>query len=187
MKKKGQIAMKMTKILAIIGIVVLLGITAIEAFAADNAKNDISKGCPLMTEEQKAEMQSKMEERLAQALADGKITQEQYDSILDGSCEGRMMHRFGSFCGGMMHKFGGRGFKSEKPDLTDEQKAEMQSKMEERLAQALADGKITQEQYDSILDGTCEGKMCKFGDFCGGMMHKFGGRGFKGEKPDLNN
>lgn len=110
--------MKMTKILAIIGIVVLLGITAIEAFAADNAKNDISKGCPLMTEEQKAEMQSKMEERLAQALADGKITQEQYDSILDGTCEGKMC-KFGDFCGGMMHKFGGRGFKGEKPDLNN--------------------------------------------------------------------
>lgn len=169
--------MKMTKILAIIGIVVLLGITAIEAFAADNTKNDISKGCPLMTDEQKAEMQLKMEERLAQALADGKITQEQYDSMLDGSFEGRMMH-----------KFGGRGFKGGKPDLTDEQKAEMQSKMEERLAQALADGKITQEQYDSMLDGSCEGRMMhKFGGFCGGMMHKFGGRGFKGGKPDLDN
>lgn len=50
--------------------------------------------------------------------------------------------------------------------------------MKERLAQALADGKITQEQYEAMLSGSLKDKMCKFGSFFEGKMHKFGGKGF---------
>jgi hypothetical protein len=80
--------------------------------------------------------------------------------------------RFGGFKNGERPDFGGRGIKGERPEMTDEQKAEMQAKMQEKLAQALAEGKITQEQYDAMINGDMTG---------------FGGRGhgFKGEKPEI--
>jgi len=51
----------------------------------EKPKHDRAKGeRPELTDEQKAEMKAKMEERLAKALADGKITQEQYDAMING-------------------------------------------------------------------------------------------------------
>ena len=63
------------------------------------------------------------------------------------------------------------GFFKERPELTDEQKVEMQSKMKDRLAQDLADGKITQEQYDAIINGEIPPM---------GNGHGRGGKGFPG-------
>ena len=50
-------------------------------------------------------------------------------------------------------------FDGKKVELTDEQKAEMTAKMQEKLAQKLADGEITQEQYDEIIAAIQDGKM----------------------------
>ena len=102
-----------------------------------------------LTEQQKTDMQAKMNERLEQALADGTITQEQYDAMIDALQNGEWPNR---------------------AELTEQQKADMQAKMNERLAQALEDGTITQEQYDEILTAFENGER---------PTHKGGfGRGF---------
>ncbi len=109
------------------------------------------KDRPELTEEQKAEMQTKMKERFAQLLSDGQITQEQYDQAMSDITQGKMPEMFDR----------GRGEFGEKDgtELTEEQKAEMQTKMKERFAQLLSDGKITQEQYDQAISDLAEGKM----------------------------
>jgi uncharacterized membrane protein len=103
-----------------------------------------------LTEEQKAEMQSKMKERFAQLLADGKITQEQYDQAMSDIAEGKTPE--------MPGRDRDESGEKNRPEMTEEQKAEMQSKMKEKLAQLLADGNITQEQYDQALNDIAEGK-----------------------------
>jgi hypothetical protein len=77
--------------------------------------------------------------------------------------------------GGRGHGFvdRGKGFNCERPEMTDEQKAEMKAKMQEQLAQDLADSKITQEQYDAMINGDMSG----FGSR---------GHGFKGKKPGMS-
>jgi len=150
-------------------------------FNSDDKSSRFEKGTePELTDEQKAEMEAKRAEmleeikaRLAQELADGKITQEQYDEKIAAIENGKMHGMRGSK----------PGFKGEKPELTDEQKAEMEAKRAEmleeikaHLAQELADGKITQEQYDEKLAAIENGEMH-------GMR---GSRpGCKGEKPEL--
>jgi len=47
----------------------------------------------------------------------------------------------------------------ERPELTDEQKAEMADNLKVRLVEQLDDGKITQEQYDQVIAAIAEGKM----------------------------
>ena len=59
-------------------------------------------------------------------------------------------------------------FVKARPFITNEQKAEMQSRME----QALSGGRITREQYDS---------------FAGGERPKLGKRGSKTDKPERSN
>jgi uncharacterized membrane protein len=72
-------------------------------------------------------------------LAEGKITQEQYDEKLAAIESGEWRGGFGKFPEG------------ERPELTEEQKAEAKAKEQERLDKMLAEGKITQEQYDEKL------------------------------------
>ena len=83
---------------------------------------------PELTDEQKAEMEAKRAEmqtelkaRLAQELADGKITLEQYDERISAIEKGDI---------GCMRGVK-PGFKGEMPELTDEQKAEMEAKRAE--------------------------------------------------------
>ena len=46
----------------------------------------------------------------------------------------------------------------ERPELTDDQKAEMAENMKERLAEQLKDGNISQEEYDQAISDIEEGK-----------------------------
>ena len=190
--------MKFKKIILVLCAIALIGSVSVTVYAATadggiNNRDNPSK--PVMgfksirinkdaesglTDEQKSEMDAKrtemqedMKARLTQDLADGKITQEQYDERM-AAVENGEMH-------GMR---GGRsGFCGEMPELTDEQKAEMEAKkaemqeeMKARLAHDLADGKITQEQYDERIAAVENGKMH-------GMR---GGKpGFNGEMPEL--
>ena len=86
---------------------------------------------PEFTDEQKAELYELMKAKLAQALADRKITQEQYDQMKDAFENGEMhmfrgieVKKFDSEC----PKFEGECLKFDwkKPEFTDEQKAEKQ-------------------------------------------------------------
>lgn len=59
----------------------------------------------------------------------------------------------------------------ERPELTEDQKAEMEENMKERLAEQLEDGNITQEEYDQAISDIAEGKRPMFsgrgrGGFC---------------------
>ncbi len=44
-----------------------------------------------------------------------------------------------------------RSIKGNKPELTEEEKAARAEKMKAKLAEKLAEGKITQEEYDAVL------------------------------------
>lgn len=113
------------------------------------------------TEEQKAEMQTKMKERFEQLLADGKITQDQYDQAMSDIAEGKAPEMPGRDESGEKNR----------PEMTEEQKSEMLSKMKEKIAQLLADGKITQEQYDQALNDITEGKIPEISGMGRGGFH----------------
>ncbi len=116
---------------------------------------------PELTEEQKASMLAEMLEKLTvkldEMLANGEITEEQYNERLEKLEAGEIP--FGHTVG----KGFGRGIKGEKPEmpkdfekpekpeLTEEQKAEMLEKLTEKLDEMLANGEITEEQYNEYL------------------------------------
>ena len=96
-----------------------------------------------LTEEQVAERIEHMRERLAQRLADGRITQEEYDERIAAIESGEFP------VSGRRSRGSGEGrVRGERTELTEEQKAERIAQMREKLDQRLADGSITQEQYD---------------------------------------
>ena len=94
-----------------------------------------------LTEEQIAERAEHMRERLTQRLEDGRITQEQYDERIAAIESGEFP------MSGKRSRGGGR----ERVELTEEQIAERVAQIRERLDQRLADGSITQEQYDEKI------------------------------------
>jgi|GEM_PF-4335494 len=49
--------------------------------------------------------------------------------------------------------------------LTDDQKTQLANEAEEKLGQGLADGTITQEQYDKVLEAIDKGEMSFLGKF----------------------
>jgi len=68
---------------------------------------------------------------------------------------------------------------AEKPELTEEQIAERIANMKEKLEQRLADGKITQEEYDEKIAALDSGEYpIRDRSKRGG-----GNKGFKGETP----
>lgn len=160
--------MKIKKTLAVLAVITLFGVTSATAYAAEDTTSNLDKNRQRISSEQRIEMKSRMNEYLDQALAKGKITQEQYDVKINDSRNDKMPG------------FGGQGFKEKMDNLTDEQKAEIQSKMEEHLTQALAEGKITQEQYDTRINDFKNGQMPGRGGFgFMGKMSGFSDRGFK--------
>ena len=96
-----------------------------------------------LTEEQIAERVENMRERLAQRLADGRITQEEYDERIAAIESGDFQ------MSGRRSRDRGEGrVRGERAELTEEQKAERIAQMREKLEQRLADGSITQEEFD---------------------------------------
>jgi len=148
------------KILIIVSIAVIIltiGTTTALAVSA-NAGNGFSSIWNILTDDQKEQLANEAEEKLSKDLADGKISQEQYDKITDAMNNGEMPS-FG--------KFG----KDSIGEMTDEQKAELKDNM----AKKLADGKISQDDYDKWIEAIDNGEMPfykKFGR---------GGRGFMSE------
>ena len=140
--------MKKRKALAgVVALTLLIG--GISVFA--NQPSEEKKASPRqrieLTEEQKAQMKAKMQEKakdsLAEQLEEGTITKEQYDEKLSQIESGEFEFA--------RHKKGrGKGFGHCK-ELTEEQKATMQEKAKEALAKQLEEGKITKEQYDEKL------------------------------------
>ena len=67
-----------------------------------------------------------------------------------------------------------RSIKGDKPELTEEEKAARAEKMKAKLAEKLADGKLTQEEYDAEL------ARIESGDF---KPDRKGGKGHSMHKP----
>lgn len=133
-----------------------------------------------LTEEELAEKLEEMKARLAEKLADGDITQEQYDAALAKIEAGEMPGRGLRGMFGMgMKAFSGEG---ERTALTEEELAERLDEMKARLAEKLADGDITQEQYDEILAKLEAGEMPGRGSR--GMFGMGGIGGMGGMDPD---
>ncbi len=124
------------RITAVISLAVVMGMTGALAYAADitwgagqNGKGSVWN---VLTDEQKAQMASDMKDRLEQCLTDGRITQENYDSMITAIENGEMPGRGG-----------GRRF------MTDEQKAAFDA--QKSKWDALTDSQ-KQEIYDLCND-----------------------------------
>jgi len=124
-----------------------------------------------LTEEQIAERAEQMRERLEQRLADGRITQEQYDERIAAIENGEFR--------GSGRRSRGSGEERERAELTEEQKAERLAQAREKLDQRLADGSITQEEYDEKITVLESGEY----PFSGRSKRGGGNKGDKGESP----
>ena len=161
-KYERSFLMKRKKLLVIISavIVVVLAIGTTTALAVSaSTGGGLSSIWNILTDDQKEQLANEAEEKLTQDLADGKISQDQYDKCIEAINNGEM-----PFFG----RFGRDGF----GEMTDEQKA----KLKDELAQKLSDGKITQEQYDKWIEAIDNGETPFFGKF------GRGGRGFMSEE-----
>ncbi len=130
---------------------------------------------PELTEEQKAEMVENAKAKLDEKLASGELTQEQYDEII-AKVESGDLRGFGGKRHGFMGELPEDAVKAErvqKPELTEEQKAEMVENAKAKLDEKLASGELTQEQYDEIIAKIESGDLRGFG----GKRHGFGFKG----------
>lgn len=96
-----------------------------------------------VTDEQKAEALEQIKAKLDEQVASGIITQEQADQIYASMCDGE----FTVSCrpnGDVKRIFGDR------PELTDEMKADMLAKLKEKLDALVANGKLTQAEADDM-------------------------------------
>lgn len=119
-----------------------------------------------LTEEQKADMLAKYKERLDSQVSEGKLTQAEADERYAAAVSGDFGRMFGP---------GQKGDKGERPELTDEQKANMLAKYKERLATQVTEGTITQAQADEYYAAAEAGDFSKVR----------GLKGELGEKPEL--
>ena len=148
-----------------------------------------------MTEEEKAERAASMDEKLSEKLASGEITQEQYNAIMSGDFSlmfGKLFDRmknaedipfevpedFEWTGGGGFGRFGGS---SEMPELSEEDAEARRAQIEEVLSEKLANGEITQKQYDAIMSGDFS-SFTK--DGTGGFAGRFGRGQRSGESDD---
>lgn len=157
--------MKLKRAITVFTLAALLGSGSIIAFADSATKTDeqeaqlkLEKGIRSnvmgklglgkegreLTEEEITELKTKREEALKKALEEGKITQEEYDEMINCSLND------GKF------KFKGLGLGREKRELTEEEKAELKTKRDAYLKEALDDGKITEEEYNSLKNAPIE-------------------------------
>ena len=128
-----------------------------------------------LTEEQKAEIAENAKAALDEKLASGELTQEQYDEII-AKVESGDLRGFGGKRHGFMGELPEDAVKAErvqKPELTEEQKAEMVENAKAKLDEKLASGELTQEQYDEIIAKIESGDLRGFG----GKRHGFGFKG----------
>lgn len=137
-----------------------------------------------LTEEEKAakaeEMKANCKKALDEQLAAGKITQEQYDEAVEKLEAGEFGFQGKQFHGNRdkMHGKGAfngfRGKNGKQAELTEEEKTARLETMKENwkkmLDKQLAEGKITQEQYDEAIAKLGSGEF------------KFPGNGFRGQR-----
>ena len=159
MNAKFKKGMLFVTAVCMLGTILTGSALADEAVKRERAKTKIQLQKIELTEEQKTEMKAKFEAKLKEEVANGKITQEKADEMLANFGKGKMpmMSRQAPKMGKMSPKGG------QMSELTEEQKAEMKAKFEEKLKQEVANGKITQEKADEMLANLGEGKMPMMG------------------------
>jgi len=145
----------------IAGLTAALIVTNVGTGHARGRDRDRSSSRIELTEEQIAERIENRRDRLAQRLADGSITQEEYDARIAAI-------ESGEYPSGDRVRSGSRSSRSadgenrsrnsERTPLTDEQIEERKEKMRDRLAQELADGNITQAEYNEKLEAIESGE-----------------------------
>ncbi|RME63104.1 MAG: hypothetical protein D6790_05270 [Caldilineae bacterium] len=179
-----------------------LGMTAEELQAALEEGQTLEEIATEQGVDLQAVMLEQAQEKLAQAVADGKLTQEEADQILERIQNGERPGPFGPRRGhpGQEALAEALGMTSEElhealrsgqtlEEIAAEQgvdldavkkqiKADMLTQAQEKLAQAVADGKLTQEQADQILERIQNGEGPGFGPGPrrGAPPHLFGGR-----------
>ena len=129
-----------------------------------------------LTQEQIAERVESRRERLEQRLADGRITQEEYDARIAAIESGEYPAGDRVRSGSRSRSENGEG-RSERTPLTEEQIAERVEKLRERLAQELADGNITQAEYNEKLEAIENGEFRGLGRSRGNKSENSEGTG----------
>ncbi|MBQ8391101.1 MAG: hypothetical protein IJX50_00975 [Clostridia bacterium] len=148
--------MKKNKIIATVvaAILVIGGISVFAEQSAESKKTTPKTKIEFM-QEQKEAFVDKCKENLATKLAEGKITQAEYDEQLQRIESGELPALKG--------RGFGKGKHFQKKEMTEEEKAQMKAKMQEkakeRLEKQLSEGKITQEKYDEQLSKIESGEL----------------------------
>lgn len=146
----------------------------------DNAENGKEQNAEKsqrkeLTEQEKTAQLETYKAVLEAQLKSGKITQEQYDQMLAKRQSGTFGPQFGN-----RESTKPQWNRGEKKELTEEEKAARIEEQKAALAAKLAEGKLTQEQYDNML------AKIQAGDF-GSRFHGWGGnRDFQNKKPQWN-
>lgn len=178
--------------------VVMLAVGITTAFAASDATPNLSESgrssfwasiWNVLTDDQKTQLANEAEEKLGQSLADGTITQEQYDKVLESIDKGEMPF-WGKFRRGghsgmkEERKAAMEEMKSKWDALTDAQKAEIYDLNDQKAA---IDSQIIDKYVESgIIDAeAAEGMKSvlesqKSDMRTNGRMPMLGGRGMKG-------
>jgi uncharacterized protein (DUF433 family) len=155
---------------------------------------DLAEARGMTEDELSAALQEAAGVRIAQALADGKITQEQADVMQERIADGMFPNRGGMFAGfhpaENIAEFLGMSLEDVKAALDggqtvaellesrgktmDDLKGYGQSQAQDRMQQALTDGRITQEQADRMMERIASGH----------PQSGPGARGFMGQSTD---
>lgn len=189
MKLKG--CKKAAAIISIAAITTAMGLTAFATDSttgttADNGKSAIWN---ILTEDQKAQLLADAKTRLAQDLADGKITQEQYDSRLASIESGEMPFGKGGR-GGMGDNTAVSEMKSKWDALTDAQKAEIYTLYDQKtsIESQIVDKYLEFGVIDSETAATMKSNLetQKSDMRTNGRMPMVGGKGSRGPKTSSN-
>lgn len=183
--KKGM--KKIAAIVSAMAIILTMGVTS---FAADTTADNTDSGrtsiWSILTDDQKSQLISDAKAKLAQELADGKITQAQYDERITAIDNGEMP--FGKRGGnrGAKDNAATDTMKAKWDALTDAQKAEIYSLYDEKTA---IDSKIIDKYLEfGVIDADTATTMkqnfeTKKSEMrTNGRMPMPGGRGFRGDK-----
>lgn len=188
--KKG-----LKKIAAIISAAAIMLTMCVTAFAADTTASSTNNGrtaiWSILTDEQKAQLVSDAKAKLAQDLADGKITQAQYDERIAAIDSGEMP--FGKRGGAISdeRKAATDAMKAKWDALTDEQKAEIYSLYDQKVSieSQIVDKYLEFGVIDTDTAATMKQNLeTKKSDMrTNGRMPMAGGRGLRGDKAAPSN
>ena len=189
----GKKLIKIAAIVCALAIMVTVGVAVFAADEAPEAEGSKSAIWDILTDEQKAQLAADAKARLDQALADGRITQEQYDAGIAAIESGeRPFFGKGGFKGGrggMMNQEQSAAMEeiiSKWDALTDEQKEEIYGLNDQKTA---IDSQIIDKYVEfGLIDAEAAAEMKenlenRRSDMrSNGRMPMFGGKGMGGQR-----